>query len=179
MTPRYNRTARTLHRYADVLAAVREYTGARAGQGTFTMSRVILDVGRVLNGTARWDDPTSWQVRRALNALSAGPDAPLVKVPRGTYGPDGRRALHTAIFWEPAAWDAALAEFGTWQADKTAVREAWERVYDIVTRSGITPVSERGRPVQVPLSGWAALLGLDLAEMPDDRTAERMARGRP
>ena len=42
---------------------------------------------------------------------------------------------------------------------RALTRAAWEHVYDRLSDAGLAPLSERGKPVELALPVWTALLG--------------------
>jgi hypothetical protein len=150
---------RTRHSTAAVRAAVQSRIDA-SPDGVLRGETVVPDIQRQLNGTWIWSDQaTNGQIRRALDAMARSGE--LVKVPRGRYGPDGRRDTRAATYYTRAAFAAAEVQRGRDEAQVAVIRQRWELVYDALGEMGIVPVTLRGKPVKLDLPRWEQLAGLD------------------
>jgi hypothetical protein len=96
------------------------------------------------------------QVMRAFNELAA--EGTLVKIGRGERNPSGQTLGNEAEFYTPTAHAQAVGDRARALQARAAERERWERVYDRLSDAGLAPVSDRGRPVELPLPVWDELL---------------------
>ena len=146
-------------RYAEVLAAAREYmTGHHAHhiESHDAVHALAVKLGVPTRG-GQAGDRFAAQVRRAMNALTA--EGVLVKIPRNGYHPGGSQEPNTA-WYTPGAYAAAVKRAQRRDQERLAAQARWESVIDRLAGLGFMGAASQGDSVTLDLADWEDLLQL-------------------
>jgi hypothetical protein len=162
----YHRPPQTKHSAERVRNVLSGYIDENRAQGRFELSRVKIDVNRLLNGGKHeWDTPTDNQIARAAEKMAA--DGKLIKVGRDHAGPDGMTSYRDVVYYTPEGFEAAKNKHAEEVRAQQAIRERWAAVYDKAVATGLKFTTggrwegdNRGEEVQFSLETIEWFLGL-------------------